>query len=379
MTDTMNDELHNPQTGKRWVVKIGSSLITNDGQGLNLAAIEGWMDEFAELRRRGYELILVSSGAVAEGMARLGWQQRPHTLHELQAAAAIGQMGLVQAYEQYLQKHDLHSAQVLLTHEDLRDRQRYINARSTLTTLLQLGVVPVVNENDTVATDEIRFGDNDNLAALVANLISADQLIILTDQAGIFNKNPSLYDDAELIESCSTNDKILDIVAGPSHHALGRGGMLTKVSAARRAERSGTSTIITSGKQENPLLSIANQQYMGTTIMPAIEPLNARKQWIANQLQVMGRVHLDDGASRVLRSGGASLLPIGVVNVDGDFKRGDLVACIDEQQHEIARGLINYSAEETNKILGKSTAEIENILGYIDEPELINRDNLAII
>ncbi len=375
----MNEVAHSAQKGMRWVVKIGSSLITSDGQGLNLPAIRKWMNEFAKLRQRGYELILVSSGAVAEGMARLGWQQRPHTLHELQAAAAIGQMGLIQAYEQYLQQHDLHSAQVLLTHEDLRDRQRYINARSTLTTLLQLGVIPVVNENDTVATDEIRFGDNDNLAALVANLISADQLIILTDQAGIFNKNPSLYSDAELIKTCSTNDKILDIVAGPSHHALGRGGMLTKVSAARRAERSGTSTIILSGKQENPLLSIADNQYVGTTILPAIEPLNARKQWIANQLQVVGKLYLDPGASRVLRSGGASLLPIGVVSVQGTFKRGDLVACLDEQHQEIARGLINYNAEETNKILGKSSGEIEEILGYVDEPELINRDNLAVL
>lgn len=369
----------NTQQAKRWVIKIGSSLITNDGQGLNLSAIQAWMNDFAELRKRGYELILVSSGAVAEGMARLGWTQRPRTLHELQAAAAIGQMGLVQAYEKYLQDHDLHSAQVLLTHEDLRDRQRYINARSTLTTLLALGVIPVVNENDTVATDEIRFGDNDNLAALVANLISADQLIILTDQAGIFDKNPNEYKDAKLIESCSTNDRILDIVAGPSHHALGRGGMVTKVSAARRAERSGTSTIILSGKQANALVSIADGSYTGTTIMPAIEPLTARKQWIANQLQVVGSIQLDAGASNVIRSGGASLLPIGVKSVEGEFKRGDLVACNDEQGNEIARGLINYNADESRKILGKSTAEIEPTLGYIDEPELINRDNLAIL
>jgi glutamate 5-kinase len=375
----MNNDNATHQPSKRWVVKIGSSLITNDGQGLNLPAIKAWMGEFAQLRKQGYELILVSSGAVAEGMARLGWTKRPRTLHELQAAAAIGQMGLVQAYEQYLQEHNLHSAQVLLTHDDLRDRQRYINARSTLTTLLALGVIPVVNENDTVATEEIRFGDNDNLAALVANLISADQLIILTDQAGIFDKNPNEFKDAKLIESCSTNDRILDIVAGPSHHALGRGGMVTKVSAARRAERSGTSTIILSGKQENALLSIASGEYTGTTITPAIEPLTARKQWIANQLQVVGSLQLDAGASNVIRSGGASLLPIGVKAVAGEFKRGDLVACNDEQGNEIARGLINYSAEETNKILGKSTAEIEPTLGYIDEPELINRDNLAVL
>lgn len=375
----MNSDNISTKQSKRWVVKIGSSLITDDGQGLNLSSIKAWMKEFAELRKQNYELILVSSGAVAEGMARLGWTQRPRTLHELQAAAAIGQMGLVQAYEQFLQKHGLHSAQVLLTHEDLRDRQRYINARSTLTTLLELGVIPVVNENDTVATDEIRFGDNDNLAALVANLISADQLIILTDQAGIFDKNPNEFKDAKLIESCATNDRILDIVAGPSHHALGRGGMVTKVSAARRAERSGTTTIITSGKQANALLSIASGNFTGTTIMPTIEPLTARKQWIANQLQVVGNLQLDAGASNVIKSGGASLLPIGVKTVEGVFKRGDLVACNDEQGNEIARGLINYNSDETNKILGKSTSEIEPTLGYIDEPELINRDNLAVL
>lgn len=375
----MNNDIKATRKVKRWVIKIGSSLITNDGQGLNLPAIQSWMQEFAELRQQGYELILVSSGAVAEGMARLGWKQRPRTLHELQAAAAVGQMGLIQAYEKFLQQHSLHSAQVLLTHEDLRDRQRYINARSTLTTLLDLGVVPVVNENDTVATEEIRFGDNDNLAALVANLIGADRLIILTDQPGIFDKNPSLFSDAKLIQSCASNDRILDIVAGPSHHALGRGGMLTKVSAARRAERSGTTTIILSGKQESSLLSIARGNYVGTTIVPTMEPLTARKQWIANQLQVVGSVQLDAGASKVIQSGRASLLPVGVKSVLGNFKRGDLVACLDEKNKEIARGLVNYNSEETRQILGKSTADIEPTLGYIDEPELINRDNLALV
>lgn len=364
---------------QRWVVKIGSSLITNDGQGLNLSAIKDWMNDFAALRSQNIELILVSSGAVAEGMTRLGWDKRPQTLHELQAAAAVGQMGLIQAYENYLQEHDLHSAQVLLTHEDLRDRKRYINARSTLTTLLDLGVVPVVNENDTVATDEIRFGDNDNLAALVANLVSADKLIILTDQEGVFDKNPQEFKDAKLIESCSSNDRILDIVAGPSHHALGRGGMITKVSAARRAERSGTTTIIMSGKQTNALLSISQGSYVGTTIIPTIEPLTARKQWIANQLQVVGKLHLDAGAGKVIRSGGASLLPIGVSAVSGNFKRGDLVACVDVDDNEIARGLVNYNSSESQKLLGKSTAEIKSTLGYMDEPELIHRDNLALL
>ena len=364
---------------QRWVIKIGSSLVTNDGRGLNQSAIHSWMQEFAELRQRGYELILVSSGAVAEGMARLGWSQRPHALHELQAAAAVGQMGLVQAYEKNLQEHGLHSAQVLLTHEDLRDRKRYINARSTLTTLLELGVIPVVNENDTVATDEIRFGDNDNLAALVANLISADVLIILTDQIGIFNKNPNEYKDAELIVSCNANDQTLDEAAGPSDNILARGGMLTKISAARRAERSGTTTIITSGKNAQALLSVANNDYVGTTINPTIEPLTARKQWIANQLQLVGTIHLDAGATKVLQSGGASLLPVGVSAVDGKFKRGDLVACVDQNGREIARGLVNYNSQETELILGKASAEIENILGYVDEPELIHRDNLAIL
>ena len=375
----MNKQTNKNNARPRWVVKIGSSLITNDGQGLNLPAIELWMQDFAALRQRDIELILVSSGAVAEGMARLGMTQRPHTLHELQAAAAVGQMGLVQAYEQYLQAHRLHSAQILLTHDDLRDRSRYINARSTLCTLLNLGVVPVVNENDTVATDEIRFGDNDNLAALVANLIDADRLIILTDQVGVYNKNPAQYEDAELITNCSAHDPILDLVAGPSHHALGRGGMITKISAARRAQRSGTATIIMSGQTEHALLSVADDDYVGTTIHPTIEAMTARKQWIANQLQVVGKLYLDAGASGVLNSGGASLLAVGVTSVDGDFQRGDLVACMNNDGQEIARGLINYSAAETRQIMGKSSQDIEGILGYVDESELIHRDNLALI
>ena len=366
-------------SGRRWVIKIGSSLVTNDGQGLNLTAIENWIQEIADLHTQGYELILVSSGAVAEGMSRLGWTQRPHSLHELQAAAAVGQMGLVQAYEHNLQKYDLHSAQVLLTHEDLRDRNRYINARSTLSTLLSLNVIPVVNENDTVATDEIKFGDNDNLAALVANLISADTLIILTDLDGIYDKNPREFKDAKLIDRCHASDSILDQAAGPSHNTLGRGGMVTKVSAARRAERSGTRTIIMSGKRQRALISVANNDYQGTTILPNTEPLTARKQWIANQLQMVGTLHLDSGASNVIKSGGASLLPVGVTAVNGNFQRGDLVACVDPLGKELARGLINYSAEETRKILGKSSDEIESIIGYVDEPELIHRDNLALI
>lgn len=375
----MKKEASKIQTGRRWVVKIGSSLVTNEGRGLNQKAIWDWMQEIAELRKRNYEIMLVSSGAVAEGMSRLGWTQRPHALHELQAAAAVGQMGLVQAYEKNLQEYNLHSAQVLLTHEDLRNRKRYINARSTLSTLLDLGVIPVVNENDTVATEEIRFGDNDNLAALVANLISADVLVILTDQNGIYDKNPQLYADAELIRECNAGDNTLDLAAGPSHHALGRGGMVTKIEAARRAERSGTTTIITSGKAAQTLLAIADGKYVGTTIRPAIEALTARKQWIANQLQPVGSIQLDAGASKVLLSGGASLLPVGVSAVDGEFTRGDLVACLDQNGLEIARGLVNYNSAETQLILGKTSGEIEAILGYVDEPELIHRDNLAVL
>jgi glutamate 5-kinase len=369
----------NKKINQRWVVKIGSSLVTDEGKGLNLPAIQSWMKDFAQLRQHDVELILVSSGAVAEGMARLEWTQRPHALHELQAAAAVGQMGLIQAYEQSLQKHSLHSAQILLTHDDLKNRQRYINARSTLITLIELGVIPVVNENDTVANDELRFGDNDNLAALVANLVSADRLIILTDQAGVFDKNPHQYSDARLIESCSATDRVLDIAAGPSHHSMGRGGMLTKITAARRAERSGTTTIIMSGTAENALLSIYKDTYVGTTIYPTIEPLTARKQWIANQLQVVGSVHLDAGAGSVLLSGGASLLPVGVKSVTGEFRRGDLISCINSNGDEIARGLTNYSSGEAQKIVGKSSKEIEGILGYVDEPELIHRDNLALL
>ncbi len=375
----MKKTTHKTQTGRRWVVKIGSSLVTNEGRGLNQAAIQAWMQEIAELRRRGYEITLVSSGAVAEGMSRLGWNQRPHALHELQAAAAVGQMGLVQAYEKNLQEYNLHSAQVLLTHEDLRNRKRYINARSTLCTLLELGVIPVVNENDTVATEEIRFGDNDNLAALVANLISADVLIILTDQDGIYDKNPQLHQDAKLIHECNADDSKLDSAAGPSHHALGRGGMVTKIEAARRAERSGTTTIITSGKKPQTLLAVADDKHVGTTIKPTIEALTARKQWIANQLQPVGSIQLDAGASKVLLSGGASLLPVGVSAVDGKFSRGDLVACLDHTGREIARGLVNYNSSETRLILGKASGEIETILGYVDEPELIHRDNLAVL
>ena len=368
----------NPKQCKRWVIKIGSALVTDDGRGLNHSAIQSWAEQFATLCSQGYELILVTSGAVAEGMARLKLKTRPHTLHELQAAAAVGQMGLIRAYEQKLLEHSIHCAQVLLTHEDLRDRKRYLNARSTLNTLLDWKTLPVVNENDTVATDEIQFGDNDTLAALVANLVEADLLVILTDQAGLYDSNPRENPEAQLIERCDVSDHALDTAAGPSHHSLGRGGMLTKISAARRAARSGAMTIIAGGANEDILCKIASDTFVGTRIYPSEEPLAARKQWIANQLQVSGELTLDAGATKVLLQDGASLLAIGVTEVSGQFERGELVVCKDASGNEIGRGLSNYSAEETHKILGKASHQIEEILGYVDEPELIHRDNLII-
>lgn len=363
---------------KRWVIKIGSSLLTNDGTGLAVDAINSWVEQMAGLRQQGHELVLVSSGAVAEGMTRLGWQQRPHALHELQAAAAVGQMGLIQAYESRFQKFGLHTAQVLLTHEDLAHRQRYLNARTTLRTLLQLNVVPVVNENDTVATEEIRFGDNDSLAALVANLVEADLLVFLTDQDGMFDSDPRSNPDARLIAEAQAGDQKLESMAAGSGGTLGRGGMLTKVRAAARAARSGTMTLIASGRQDNVLQRIAADEDLGTRLYPANAPLAARKQWLAGQLQACGRLLLDEGAVKVLRSAGSSLLAVGVTGVEGDFRRGDLVVCLAPGGEEVARGLVNYNMDETRKIIGEPSNRIEELLGYIDESELIHRDNLVL-
>ena len=363
---------------KRWVIKIGSSLLTNDGTGLAVDAINSWVEQMAGLRQQGHELVLVSSGAVAEGMTRLGWQQRPHALHELQAAAAVGQMGLIQAYESRFQKFGLHTAQVLLTHEDLAHRQRYLNARTTLRTLLQLNVVPVVNENDTVATEEIRFGDNDSLAALVANLVEADLLVFLTDQDGMFDSDPRSNPDARLIAEAQAGDQKLESMAAGSGGTLGRGGMLTKVRAAARAARSGTMTLIASGRQDNVLQRIAADEDLGTRLYPANAPLAARKQWLAGQLQARGRLLLDEGAVKVLRSAGSSLLAVGVTGVEGDFRRGDLVVCLAPGGEEVARGLVNYNMDETRKIIGEPSNRIEELLGYIDESELIHRDNLVL-
>ncbi len=363
---------------RRWVVKIGSALLTANGKGLARESFSAWVEQMAAWKSPGRELVIVSSGAVAEGMSRMGWRQRPHSLHELQAAAAIGQMGLIRAYETCFQKRGLHTAQILLTREDLGDRERYLNARSTLSTLLKLGVVPVVNENDTVATDELRFGDNDTLAALVANLVQADLLILMTDQDGLYESDPRLNPDARLIHEFRSDDPRLDGMAGGSAGGLGRGGMVTKVRAARRAARSGTSTVIASGAREDVLGQIARGEEVGTLLIPAQEAQTARKRWLAGQLQLRGRLVLDQGAVRVLRESGSSLLAVGVKDVEGWFARGDVVACIDEQGREIARGLVNYDAAETRRIMGQPSGRIADILGYLDDEELIHRDNLVL-
>lgn len=365
---------------RRWVVKLGSSLLTNEGRGLDRERIAHWVSQVAQLRAAGTEIVMVSSGAVAEGMARLGWAERPHALHELQAAAAVGQMGLVQAYESVFQSHGLHTAQILLTHEDVADRRRYLNARSTLQTLLKLGVVPVINENDTVAVDEIRLGDNDTLAAMVANLLAADLLVLLTDQQGMYEDDPRKNPDSRFISEARAGDPDLErMAAGGGMGSLGRGGMLTKVRAAARAARSGTATIIAAGREANVLTRIRDGESLGTLIHPAEEPVAARKHWLAARLQVKGKLVLDEGAVRVLRQSGRSLLPVGVVEVRGEFDRGELVACLDPDGREVARGLVNYSAEEARKIRRQPSDKIESLLGYVDEPELIHRDNMVVL
>jgi glutamate 5-kinase len=364
---------------RRLVVKVGSSLVTNEGQGLDHAALARWAEQIAELRRRKKDVVLVSSGAVAEGMQRLGWKRRPNALHELQAAAAVGQMGLVEAYESCFRKHGLHTAQVLLTHEDLADRKRYLNARSTLRTLLDLGVIPVINENDTVATDEIRFGDNDTLAALVTNLIEADALVILTDQPGLYTRDPRRHADAELVRDARAGDASLEKMAGGVGSHIGSGGMLTKVLAAKRAARSGAATIIASGREPDVLVRLASGEAIGTQLIADKMTLAARKQWMADHLQVRGSLKLDQGAVRALKTDGKSLLPIGVFEAAGEFERGEVVSCLDPGGQEIARGLVNYNSAETRKILRSPSHEIEARLGYIDEPELIHRDNLVLL
>jgi glutamate 5-kinase len=364
---------------KRLVVKVGSSLVTNQGRGLDHARLAVWASQIAELRHMGREVILVSSGAIAEGMQRLGWKKRPHAVHELQAAAAVGQMGLIEVYESCFRQHGLLTSQVLLTHEDLADRKRYLNARSTLRTLLALGVIPIINENDTVAIDEIRFGDNDTLGSLVTNLIEADVLIILTDQAGLYSSDPRRDADATLVSEADADDPKLETMAGGAGSGIALGGMLTKVQAAKRAARSGAHTVIASGHEKDVLLRLARGERIGTQLIARRATLAARKQWLADHLQVRGTLLLDAGAVKALKVEGKSLLPIGVHEASGEFERGEVVSCLDEAKREIARGLINYNASETRRILRTPSHEIEAKLGYVDESELIHRDNLVLL
>jgi glutamate 5-kinase len=361
------------------VVKVGSSLVTNNGRGLDAAAIARWAAQIAQLRALGKRCVMVSSGAIAEGLQRLGWARRPSAIHELQAAAAVGQMGLAQCYETCFREHGLATAQVLLTHADLADRQRYLNARSTLRTLLELGVIPVINENDTVVTDEIKLGDNDTLGALVANLVEADALIILTDQAGLYDADPRRVPSAKLIEERAAGDPAIESMAGGTGSALAKGGMLTKVLAAKRAARSGAHTVIAAGREPDVLLRLARGERIGTLLRAQTTPLAARKQWLADHVTVSGRLTLDAGAARALQRDGKSLLPVGVTAVSGEFERGAVVACLEPGGREIARGLVNYSAAEARLIMRKSSSEIEAALGYVDEPELIHRDNLVLL
>jgi glutamate 5-kinase len=364
---------------RRIVIKVGSSLVTADGRGLDHAALSRWAGQIAVLAEQGKQVVLVSSGAIAEGIARLGWNKRPHAVNELQAAAAVGQMGLVQAYESIFRTHGLHAAQVLLTHEDLADRTRYLNARSTLRTLLELRVVPIINENDTVATDEIRLGDNDTLGALVTNLIEADCLIILTDQTGLFTADPRRDTSATLVAEAHAGDPELERMAGGAGSSIGTGGMLTKILAAKRAARSGAHTVICSGREDNVLLRLAAGEAIGSQLIAQQAPLAARRQWLADHLQVRGRLVLDMGALKALRENGKSLLPVGVQAITGEFERGEVVALLDGDGNEIARGLANYSASEARRIMGKPSSEIETVLGYMDEPELVHRDNLVVL
>ena len=364
---------------RRIVVKVGSSLVTNEGRGVDAEAIGNWSRQLAALAAGGREVIMVSSGAIAEGMKRLGWAARPKEVHELQAAAAVGQMGLVQMYETRLREHGMASAQVLLTHADLADRERYLNARSTLITLLSLKVIPVINENDTVVNDEIKFGDNDTLGALVANLVDADAYVILTDQRGLYSADPRKDPNARFIDSATAGDPTLEAMAGGAGSGIGKGGMLTKILAAKRAAGSGTSTVIAWGREKDVLLRLANGEAIGTALIAGTPKLTARKQWMVDHLQLRGAVLVDDGAVLKLRDEGKSLLPIGVHEVQGEFVRGDVIAVRTLAGVEVARGLANYSASEARLIARKASHQIEALLGYANEPELVHRTNLVLV
>ena len=364
--------------GKRWVIKVGSSLLTADGQGLDHKLIQNWSAQMATMVAEGHDIVLVSSGSIAEGITRLGWKQRPTAVHELQAAAAVGQMGLIQAYESVFKQFNRNTAQVLLTHEDMSNRRRYLNARATLSTLLSFGVVPIINENDTVTTDEIKLGDNDTLAAMVVSLIEADVMVLLTDQAGLYDKDPRKHADAKLLDKANASDRLVHALAGPSGSHLGSGGMSTKIQAAERAAKTGATTVIASGCEPDILLRLKNGEHLGTMLTTEQAPQDARKRWLSNQLRVSGTLTIDAGAVKNLRDHGSSLLAVGATHCSGDFQRGELVACVDEQQREQARGLINYSAGETRKLLGCASEQISELLGYENEPELIHRNNMVL-
>jgi glutamate 5-kinase len=366
------------RNAKRIVVKVGSSLVTNEGRGLDAVAIGQWCEQLAALVKDGREVIMVSSGAIAEGMKRLGWTTRPKAIHELQAAAAVGQMGLVQVYETKLRENGIGSAQVLLTHADLADRERYLNARSTLLTLLQLGVVPVINENDTVVNDEIKFGDNDTLGALVANLVEADALVILTDQKGLYTADPRKDPSAQFVREAVAGDAALEAMAGGAGSSIGSGGMITKILAAKRAAGSGASTVIAWGREPQALIRLTQGEAIGTLLVAQTQKMQARKQWIADHLQLRGSVTVDAGAARKVCDEGKSLLPIGMTTVQGDFSRGDVIAVRNTEGAEIARGLANYSSAEARLICRKASSEFEKLLGYTGEPEMVHRTNLIL-
>ena len=371
----MRDRLRSAQ---RWVVKVGSSLLTADGKGLDHAIIDQWTTQIAALLADGREVVLVSSGSIAEGVARLQLAQRPTQINELQAAAAVGQMGLIRAYESGFERFNQLTAQILLTHDDLADRRRYLNARGTLTTLLKHRVLPIVNENDTVTTAEIKLGDNDTLGAQVANLIDADVLILLTDQDGLFDKDPRSNPDARLLERANASDPAVLALAGPPGSTLGSGGMRTKVLAAERAAQNGTTTVIANGRDPDILLRLRNGEPLGTMLTSDQKPLDARKRWLADHLRAKGTLVLDDGACHVLQSRGSSLLAVGVSQCSGEYSRGELVSCVNLSGHEIARGLSNYNSSDTRKVLGKSSEQFEHLLGFASEPELIHRDNMIV-
>ncbi len=376
MSDTTSS--HVLRNAKRIVVKVGSSLVTNEGRGLDFNAIGEWCIQLAALVKDGREVIMVSSGAIAEGMKRLGWNTRPKAIHELQAAAAVGQMGLIQAYETKLRESGIGSAQVLLTHADLADRERYLNARSTLLTLLQLGVVPVINENDTVVIDEIKFGDNDTLGSLVANLVEADALIILTDQRGLYTADPRKNPDAKFVDVAKAGDPALEAMAGGVGSSIGSGGMITKILAAKRAAGSGASTVIAWGREPQALIRLTQGEAIGTLLVAQTQKNQARKQWMADHLQMRGSVTVDAGAVGKVRDEGKSLLPIGMTAVQGEFSRGDVIAVRDAAGVEIARGLANYSSAEARLICRKASSDIEKLLGYMGEPEMLHRTNLVL-